>query len=80
MAKPIRNAEVEIGPALVGVTVKNHRYSVYIVASKSRSIYIGMTNNLERRIYEHKNDSGRLVSAKNTAATVSSITSRSTTY
>jgi len=36
--------------------MKTHSYSVYIVASKSRVIYIGMTNNLERRVYEHKND------------------------
>jgi putative endonuclease len=36
--------------------MKDHSYSVYIVASKSRVIYIGMTNNLERRVHEHKND------------------------
>jgi len=29
---------------------------VYMVASKSRVLYIGMTNNLHRRIFEHKND------------------------
>jgi putative endonuclease len=38
------------------VAMKRHCYSVYIVASKSRVLYIGMTNNLERRIFEHKND------------------------
>jgi putative endonuclease len=27
-----------------------------MVASKSRALYIGMTNNLERRIFEHRND------------------------
>ncbi len=31
-------------------------YFVYMVASKSRVLYIGMTNNLERRLFEHKND------------------------
>jgi putative endonuclease len=36
--------------------MKRHNYSVYIVASKSRVLYIGMTNDLERRIFEHKND------------------------
>ncbi len=36
--------------------MKRHNYSVYMVASKSRVLYIGMTNNLERRMFEHKND------------------------
>ncbi len=35
--------------------MKRHNYSVYMVASKSRVLYIGMTNNLERRVFEHKN-------------------------
>ncbi len=29
-------------------------YYVYLLASKSRRLYIGVTNNLERRLYEHK--------------------------
>jgi putative endonuclease len=36
--------------------MKRHCYFVYIVASKSRVLYIGMTNDVERRIWEHKND------------------------
>ncbi len=36
--------------------MKRHNYCVYMVASKSRVLYIGMTNNLERRLSEHKND------------------------
>ena len=30
------------------------RYFVYILASKSRHLYVGVTSDLERRIYEHK--------------------------
>ena len=30
-------------------------YQVYILSSESKVIYTGMTNNLERRINEHKN-------------------------
>jgi putative endonuclease len=29
-------------------------YYIYIMSSESGVIYIGMTNNLERRVYEHK--------------------------
>ena len=35
--------------------MKNHCYFVYMAPSKSRVIYIGMTNDLHRRIFEHRN-------------------------
>ena len=30
-----------------------HDYYVYLLASRSRVLYIGVTNNLERRLFEH---------------------------
>ena len=32
------------------------RYYVYIMASKSRVLYTGVTGNLQRRVLEHKHD------------------------
>ena len=34
--------------------MKQKQYYVYILASLSRRLYTGMTNNLERRVFEHK--------------------------
>lgn len=33
---------------------KQHQYWIYIASSISRKIYIGVTNNLKRRIFEHR--------------------------
>jgi putative endonuclease len=33
---------------------KEHHYFTYIIASRSRTLYIGITNNLAERIREHR--------------------------
>ena len=40
------------------------QYYVYILASKSRALYTGVTNNLLRRVYEHKQGVGSEFAAK----------------
>ena len=37
-----------------GIAVKEHKYYVYIMCSRSGTLYIGMTNNIYRRALEHK--------------------------
>ena len=37
-----------------GILTRRHKYCVYIVASLSGTLYIGMTNNLYVRVMQHK--------------------------
>ncbi len=40
----------------LGLLVKQNNYYLYIISNwNNKVIYIGVTNNLERRIHEHKN-------------------------
>ena len=33
---------------------RDHHYYVYILTNRVRTLYVGVTSNLQRRIYEHK--------------------------
>jgi len=34
--------------------MKQHSYFVYILASRSRTLYVGVTRDLRRRVYQHR--------------------------
>ncbi|MGA3315191.1 MAG: GIY-YIG nuclease family protein [Candidatus Korobacteraceae bacterium] len=34
--------------------MREHRYATYILASRSHQFYVGVTNNLERRMRQHR--------------------------
>lgn len=38
---------------------KEDKYTVYILRTSSNTLYIGQTNNLEKRLQEHKNKTSR---------------------
>ncbi len=37
-----------------GIAAMTQNYYMYIMTNRSRTFYVGITNNLERRVYEHK--------------------------
>ena len=37
------------------MVVRRHEYFVYIATNGSKTLYVGVTNNLLRRMYEHRN-------------------------
>lgn len=39
-------------------------YYVYIITNRSKTLYIGVTNNLERRMWEHKQGIGSVFASK----------------
>ncbi len=43
---------------------REHHYYVYILASRSRTLYIGVTNNLTRRVEQHRNGTHDSFTAK----------------
>lgn len=71
MKKSNRNQECHSGldpesfPNYFYIMARIGSYSVYILSNYARTVfYIGMTNNLERRIREHRNNEGSVFTTK----------------
>jgi putative endonuclease len=43
---------------------REHRYFVYIMSSQTRVLYIGVTNDLERRVQQHQSGVGSAFTAR----------------
>ncbi len=43
---------------------QDRQYYVYILTNRTGNLYVGVTNNLERRMYEHKSKSVRGYTSK----------------
>jgi putative endonuclease len=43
-----------VTPLRMTEVMREHRYSVYIVASRTGTLYIGVTGSLDRRVLQHK--------------------------